>query len=117
MDISCTSSSAANEDSGSNTKKTKNSTSTPFNDGNKIKATVAFDFISPPNCNSIIQGQLIDSQVIEQNQRCSYYELRQRNRRATLNENQKIDDELKAKEGYLKQLRSIDLSKYSFPNE
>ena len=56
MDISWTSSSAANEDSGSNTKRTKNSTSTPFNDENKIKCTVAFNFISLPNCNSIIDS-------------------------------------------------------------
>ena len=98
-------------------KSTNNSkTSTPFNEDGKVKSSVALNFVSPPpKCNSLIQSESEKSE----NQQPS--DNRQRSKRIILNENhhinQQIDAEIKLKERYLKQLKSIDLAKYSFPNE
>jgi hypothetical protein len=68
-------------------------TSTPLNEDNIIK-NPEFHFISPPNC-------IINSQE------CGIRRINSRH----------IEDEIKIKETYIRQLKSIDLAKYSFPNE
>jgi hypothetical protein len=90
-------------------------TSTPLNDDLKTKNTSVFNFNPPPNCQSLIQNQSDDLP----SRSTSNYEnlVRQRVNRVILNDNQQIDAEIKLKEDYIKHLKSIDLAKYSFPNE
>jgi hypothetical protein len=94
-------------------------TSTPCNDENKInKNSVAFNFVSPPNYASMIDSSSINNNVNDQSSSTlEYHDLRHRNSRLKLNDPKRLEAELKLKESYLKQLKSIDVAKYSFPNE
>ena len=80
-----------NDESKTSSNQNTAKTSTPLND-DKIIKNHAFNFISPPDYNT---------------QTIHTYRINQRS----------IDNEIKIKETYVKHLKSIDLAKYSFPNE
>ena len=86
---------------------------------NKNKNSVAFNFTSPPPICNFTSPPPMSNSTIEPNESTEYHDLylRHRNKRITLNDHKHLEAELKIKESYLKQLKSIDVAKYSFPNE
>lgn len=85
-------------------------TSTPFNDKQKNVNTTSLNFPSPQNYSSINDSSLQQQQNLRQRISTTTH-------RIIINDNQKLDAEIRMKENYLKHLKSIDLTKYSFPNE
>jgi hypothetical protein len=67
-------------------------------------------FNPPPNYQSLIQNQSDDQHLPSRSTSNYDYLVRQP-------VNQRTDAEIKLKEDYFKSLKSIDLAKYSFPNE